>query len=203
MVEVAIVNYGVGNLKSVKRAIERAGARPIITLSADDVAKAGAIILPGVGSFKSAMEGLQPLMSTLREAISRGKPVLGICLGLQLFFEWSEEGGGVGGLGLMKGVVDRLPSSVKVPHMGWNTISIESQNPLVEGVPDGSYVYFVHSYKANPEDPGNIVATTVYGVKFPSIVWRKPLIFGTQFHPEKSGGVGFTMIKNFVSMARR
>jgi len=203
MVTIAIVNYGVGNLKSVKRALEKLGATPLITLKGEDLITADAIILPGVGSFKSAMEGLKPMLQSLYEAVKGGKPILGICLGLQLYFEWSEEGGGVKGLGLIEGHVDKLPSTVKVPHMGWNTIKIEAESPLIEGVPDEAYVYFVHSYKVNPRRHENVVATTIYGVKFPSMVEAKPSIFGTQFHPEKSGKIGLTMLKNFIELARR
>ena len=203
MVIIAIVNYGVGNLRSVKRALEKIGATPLITLKAEDLVNADAIILPGVGSFKSAMDGLKPILQSLYEAVKSGKPILGICLGLQLYFEWSEEGGGVKGLGLIEGYVDRLPDTVKVPHMGWNTIKIGAACPLIEGVPDGAYVYFVHSYKVNPKRHENIVATTSYGVEFPSIVEAKPSIFGTQFHPEKSGKVGLTMLKNFIELTRR
>ncbi len=203
MTVIAIVNYGVGNLKSVKRSLERLGATPLITLNVKDIVEADAIILPGVGSFKSAMEGLKPIIDDLLQAIRSGKPILGICLGLQLYFEWSEEGGGIKGLGLIEGHVDKLPDNVKVPHMGWNTIEIEAQSPLIEGVSDKSYVYFVHSYKVNPKNREHVIATTSYGVKFPSIIEAKPLIFGTQFHPEKSGKIGLTMLKNFISLARR
>jgi len=203
MTVIAIVNYGVGNLKSVKRSLERLGATPLITLNVKDIVEADAIILPGVGSFKSAMEGLKPIIDDLLQAIRSGKPILGICLGLQLYFEWSEEGGGIKGLGLIEGHVDKLPGNVKVPHMGWNTIEIEAQSPLIEGVPDKSYVYFVHSYKVNPKNREHVIATTSYGVRFPSIIEAKPLIFGTQFHPEKSGKIGLAMLKNFISLARR
>ncbi len=203
MVTIAVVNYGVGNVRSVKRALEKIDAIPLITLKAEDLINADAIILPGVGSFKSAMEGLKPVLQSLYEAVKSGKPILGICLGLQLYFEWSEEGGGIGGLGLIEGYVDRLPNTVKVPHMGWNTIKIEATCPLIEGVPNEAYVYFVHSYKVNPKRHENIITTTNYGVEFPSIVEAKPLIFGTQFHPEKSGKIGLTMLRNFIELARR
>jgi len=199
---VAIVDYGIGNLRSIKRALESTGATPIIASSDGDIKKADAIVLPGVGSFKSAVQNLGPLLQPLYEAIEEGRPVLGICLGLQLFFEWSEEEG-VKGLGLIEGFVDRLPSTVKVPHMGWNSINVRAWSPIIDGIPDGAYMYFAHSYKVNPKKGDVVVATTTYGCDFPSIVEAKPAIFGTQFRPEKSGNYGLAILKNFVKLARR
>jgi glutamine amidotransferase len=202
MVRVVIVDYGVGNLRSIKRALERAGAIPVITSSRDDIKRADAIVLPGVGSFKGATQNLGPILRPLYETIEEGRPVLGICLGLQLFFEWSEEGG-VKGLGLIEGFVDRLPSTVKVPHMGWNSIKIRTWSPIIDGIPNGAYMYFVHSYKANPKKKDVVMATTTYGCDFPSIVEAKPALFGTQFHPEKSGSYGLAILKNFVKLVKR
>jgi glutamine amidotransferase len=202
MVRVVIVDYGVGNLRSIKRALERAGAIPVITSSRDDIKRADAIVLPGVGSFKGVTQNLGPILQPLYETIGEGRPVLGICLGLQLFFEWSEEGG-VKGLGLIEGFVDRLPSTVKVPHMGWNSIKIRTWSPIIDGIPNGAYMYFVHSYKANPKKKDVVMATTTYGCDFPSIVEAKPALFGTQFHPEKSGSYGLAILKNFVKLVKQ
>ena len=203
------VEYGVRGDSGLRRrqfeehqeGLERVGAAPIITSSSGDIEKADAIVLPGVGSFKSAMQNLGPVLRPLYEAIEEGRPVLGICLGLQLFFEWSEEGG-VKGLGLIGGFVDRLPSTVKVPHMGWNRISVRAWSPIIDGIPDGAYMYFVHSYKVNPKKDDVVIATTTYGCDFPSIVEAKPALFGTQFHPEKSGSHGLAILRNFVKLAR-
>jgi glutamine amidotransferase len=202
MVSVAIVDYGVGNLRSIKRALERTGATSIITSSSSDIKRADAIVLPGVGSFKSATQNLGPMLQSLHEAIEGGRPVLGICLGLQLFFEWSEEGG-VKGLGLVEGFVDRLPSTVKVPHMGWNSINVRAWSPIIDGIPNGAYMYFVHSYKVNPKRSDVVIATTTYGCDFPSIIEAKPVILGTQFHPEKSGSYGLAILKNFVKLVKQ
>ncbi|MCS7139401.1 MAG: imidazole glycerol phosphate synthase subunit HisH [Candidatus Nezhaarchaeota archaeon] len=202
MVTIAIIDYGAGNLRSVKRAFEKVGATVSVTLKPEDIAMADAIVLPGVGSFKSAMENLKPIIQLLYESMREGKPMLGICLGLHLYFEWSEEGW-VKGLSFIEGYVDRLPNNVKVPHMGWNTIKVEKASPLIDNVPSGAYVYFVHSYKVNMHDNRSVIATTNYGVEFPSIIDVKSQIFGTQFHPEKSGKIGLTMLKNFVELIRR
>lgn len=203
MVVVAIIDYGIGNLRSIKRGLERAGATAVVTAREEDITGSDAIVLPGVGSFKSAMQNLGFMLYSLQETIKKGKPVLGICLGLQLCFEWSEEGEGVKGLGIVEGFVDKLPNVVKIPHIGWNTIKIRSWSPIIEGIRDGAYMYFVHSYKVNPKRVENVIATTTYGCEFPSIIEAKPLIFGTQFHPEKSGKDGLTLLKNFVKLAKR
>jgi glutamine amidotransferase len=142
----------------------------------------------------------QPDRDLIRQCAEEGKPLLGICLGLQLFMERSEEGGGGEGLGLLEGNVVALPPKEKVPQMGWNTIEVKRDDPFLEGVKSGSYVYFVHSYYTRPKDP-RLVATTEYGVRFPSIVAKGALV-GTQFHPEKSGGVGLCMLSNFVQAAK-
>ncbi|MEM4576101.1 MAG: imidazole glycerol phosphate synthase subunit HisH [Candidatus Nezhaarchaeales archaeon] len=203
MVVVAIIDYGIGNLRSIKRGLERAGATAVVTAREEDVMSSDAVVLPGVGSFKSAMQNLGDMLHSLQETIRGGRPVLGICLGLQLCFEWSEEGGGVRGLGIIEGFVDKLPNIVKIPHIGWNTIKIRSWSPIIEGIRDEAYMYFVHSYKVSPKRWENVIATTTYGCEFPSIIETKPLIFGTQFHPEKSGKDGLTILKNFVKLAKR
>ena len=145
---------------------------------------------------------MAPITGAVAEAMERGKPIFGVCLGLQLLFTQSSEGGSVKGLDFISGDVVKLPETVKTPQMGWNTINFAKSHPLLEGVKDHSYVYFVHSYYPQPTDPDVIVATTEYGVKFPSMVAKKN-IFATQFHPEKSSKIGLTMLKNFVRIIKR
>ncbi|RLF16513.1 MAG: imidazole glycerol phosphate synthase subunit HisH [Thermoprotei archaeon] len=199
--KVAIVNYGVGNLRGVKLGVERAGGEAVITERDSDLREADAIVLPGVGAFRDAMARLKGLEEALREEVASGKPLLGICLGLQLLFTESTERGTHSGLDLIKGRVVRLPSTVKVPHMGWNTVNLRRSSKLVEEVEQGSYVYFVHSYYAEPLEDVT-VAVTEYGVAFPSII-EKPPLYATQFHPEKSGKVGLRILRNFLDIARR
>jgi len=158
--------------------------------------------LPGVGAFRDAMASITPLKEELLKEVYSGKPLLGVCLGLQMLFDRSFEGGLFEGLKLIRGDAVKLPPGVKIPHMGWNTIRIVRENPLLDGVKDGAYVYFVHSYYVKPCEDNVIVAETDYGVKFPSIV-SKGCLYGTQFHPEKSGKVGLKILKNFVSLVKR
>ena len=196
MKTVAIFDYGVGNMHSIRRGIEMAGAAAKITTDRRDFRKADAIVLPGVGAFRSAKKLLEPAADLLKEEVEKGKPLLGVCLGMQLLFEWSDEGG-LPGMGLIKGKVVKLPAKVKVPHMGWNSIDQNKKHAFLGGVPSGSYAYFVHSYCAKPVDTKVVIGTTDYGVKFPSIVASGSMV-GTQFHPEKSGGLGLKMLANFV-----
>ncbi len=196
MAKAVIFDYGVGNLLSLKTALEKAGFTASIGTSAKDLAKADAIALPGVGSFTAASSKLDAVKETLQTKVKEGTPLLGICLGLQLFFEESEEGPGVG-LAFFKGRNVQLPSTVKVPHMGWNTLNIVRQNELLEGIAEGTYVYFVHSLYPVPKDQSIICTTTKYGTTFTSAVASKN-IYGTQFHPEKSGDVGLKILKNFA-----
>lgn len=200
MVKIAIVDYGVGNLHSIRRGLELAGAQAEITHEPAVIAAADAIVLPGVGAFKSAMQELGTNLAIIRQATSLGKPLLGICLGMQLLLTWSEEGGHTEGLGLILGKVVKLPRTQKVPHMGWNSLKINREHPFLAGIQSGAYVYFVHSYHVQPEDETTILATTTYGIEFPAVVARG-LVLGTQFHPEKSGEVGLQMLRNFVGMA--
>lgn len=193
---ICVIDYGVGNLRSITRGLERAGATVKLTRSIEDVSEAEAVVLPGVGAFRDALENLEPLKERLLQEVKGGKPLLGICLGLQLLFEESAEGGHAKGLALIKGRVVRLPSNVKVPHIGWNTIEVRKECPLLSGV-GNAYLYFVHSYYAVPEEEGVVAATTRYGVEFPSVIWKEN-IFATQFHPEKSGEVGLRILRNFV-----
>lgn len=196
MPEVVIFDYGVGNLLSLKTALEKAGLTASIGTTAQDLAKADAIALPGVGSFTAASSKLDAVKEILQTKIQEGTPLLGICLGLQLFFESSQEGPG-DGLALFKGKNMQLPNNVKVPHMGWNTLNILKPNDLFEDIAEGTYVYFVHSLYPVPKDKKIVCTTTEYGTTFTSAVASRN-IYGTQFHPEKSGDVGLKILKNFV-----
>jgi glutamine amidotransferase len=199
---VAVVNYGVGNLRSIKRGLERSGAHVKITHNPNELHRSDAIILPGVGAFAPAVKNLAPITDVVKEAMESGKPILGVCLGLQLLFTRSSEGGSIRGLDFLSGDIVKLPDNVKIPQMGWNTIDFAQAHPLLEGVKDHSYVYFVHSYYPQPSDPKVNITTTEYGVRFPSMVAKKNL-FATQFHPEKSSKTGLTILKNFVKIVKR
>jgi glutamine amidotransferase len=196
-----IFDYGVGNLLSLKTALEKAGLTASIGTTAEDLAKADAIALPGVGSFTAALERLDKVKEALQAKVSEGTPLLGICLGLQLFFESSEEGPG-SGLAFFEGTVKQLPGTVKVPHMGWNTLNIAKPNELFEDIAEGTYVYFVHSLYPAPKDPNIVCTKTEYGTTFTSAAAQKN-IYGTQFHPEKSGDIGLKILKNFAKTVVR
>src|SRR5665647_1163221 len=196
MPEAVIFDYGVGNLLSLKTALEKAGLTASIGTTAQDLAKADAIALPGVGSFTAASSKLHMIKEILQTKIQEGTPIIGICLGLQLFFESSQEGPGEG-LAFFKGINMQLPNTVKVPHMGWNTLSVVKSNELFDGIAEGTYVYFVHSLYPATKDKKIVCTTTEYGTTFTSAVASKN-IYGTQFHPEKSGDVGLKILKNFV-----
>lgn len=197
--QIAVIDYGMGNLRSVFRALQYAGGKPLLTSSVEELEASDALVLPGVGAFEDAMANLYPLRAKIEES-SRQKPLLGICLGLQLFFTQSEESQGEKGLDLIKGRVVRLPPGVKVPHMGWNSLEIKKESRLLEGIKDGEYFYFVHSYYARP-DKHVVVATTSYALDLPAIV-EEDRVLATQFHPEKSGKAGLKVIENFVDIAR-
>jgi imidazole glycerol-phosphate synthase subunit HisH len=201
MPEAVIFDYGVGNLLSLKCALEKVGFTAEIGVSAQELKKADAIALPGVGSFSAAITKLDTVKQTLLEKVEDGTPLIGICLGLQLFFPESEEGPGRG-LGLFEGKNVRLRGDVKVPHMGWNTLQLVKQNPLFDGVANESYVYFVHSLYPVPMDMEIVAAETEYGVTFTSAVTSKN-VFGTQFHPEKSGDIGLKILENFAKIVKR
>ena len=201
---VVIVDYGMGNLRSVQKAFEFLGARALVTSSPAAVRRAGRLVLPGVGAFGDAMRELESrrLLEPIRSRIEAGIPFLGLCLGLQLLFETSEESPGVQGLAVLPGRVRRLPRrprSLKIPHMGWNQLEIVDRGSWIvdRRVQDGSFVYFVHSYYAAPAQRGVVAAQTTYGCTFPSVVCRGN-IAATQFHPEKSQRVGLTILKNFL-----
>ncbi|MCB2300970.1 imidazole glycerol phosphate synthase subunit HisH [Clostridium tagluense] len=195
---IAIVDYGVGNLKSVQNALKAINIPSIISSDKEEIAKSRSIIVPGVGAFPDAMKNLRDkgLDVVIKRAAEAGKPILGICLGMQLFFEESEEIERCTGLGLFKGTVKKLEGSIKIPHMGWNDLSFESYTALLEGVVEHSYVYFVHSYYAQVGEDNIVNAYTMYEKKIPAIV-SKGNIFGLQFHPEKSGEAGMKLLKNF------
>jgi glutamine amidotransferase len=199
---VAVVNYGVGNLRSIRKGIEKSGVQVKVTHNSTDIRSADAIVLPGVGAFAPAVKNMEPIADVVAEAMNDGTPILGVCLGLQLLFTRSSEGGSIKGLDFISGEVVKLPESVKTPQMGWNTINFTKSHPLLDGVKDHSYVYFVHSYYPQPTDPDVVVATTEYGVSFASMVAKKNL-FATQFHPEKSSKTGLMMLKNFVRIVKR
>ena len=191
-----IFDYGVGNLLSLKTALEKVGFNVSIGTNKMDLTKADVIALPGVGSFTASLEKLNTIKETLQTKVAEGTPLLGICLGLQLFFESSQEGPG-DGLAFFKGKVLELPKTVKVPHMGWNTLDIVKPNELLEGIADGTYVYFVHSLYPVPKDQAIVCTNTTYGITFTSAICSKN-IYGTQFHPEKSGDVGLQILRNFA-----
>ncbi len=199
---ITIVDYGMGNLRSVSKAIEHLGAPCTISSTAKALEKAQKIILPGVGAFGDAMKELKrlKLIEPIRQQAVEGKKILGVCLGLQLFFEKSEENPGIKGLGLIPGKILRFRSQqIKIPHMGWNDLKFRKEHPLLKGVPDHSYFYFVHSYYAKPDSTAAILASCQYGTEtFPAIVGIKNL-FATQFHPEKSQEAGLKILENFIA----
>ena len=197
---IALIDYGMGNLRSVQKAFEACGASPEVTSDPKDIEKADKIVLPGVGAFSHAMQELKKrkLLGVLKEKIGDGTPYLGLCLGLQLLFSRSEEGKEKG-LGILPGEVKRFRGALKVPHMGWNTLSVKKKNcPLLEGVGVSDYFYFVHSFYAVPEEKSAVSSTTGYGKEFCSSVWQDN-IFATQFHPEKSQKAGLGILRNFLA----
>jgi glutamine amidotransferase len=198
---IAIVDYGVGNLRSVQRAFEYVGTEVTVTAHRGTIESALAVVLPGVGAFGEAMSNLERagLTDVIRQVIVQGRLFLGICLGLQLLFEESEEMGQHRGLGVFGGQVKRFEVGLKVPQIGWNQIHIQRASPLLEGVADGSYAYFVHSYYVAPADPEIVLATTDYEIDYASIVGQGN-VFGIQFHPEKSQAVGLRILRNFTAL---
>jgi len=202
-VMILIVDYQMGNLRSVQKGFEKVGHEALVSSNPDDLARADKIVLPGVGAMADALAELQrrELIEPIRTAITAGKPFLGICLGLQMLFEVGYEDGRHEGLGVVPGEVVpfELPGEYKVPHMGWNQIQIENRPPILEGIADGAYFYFVHSYYVVPKDPKVIATQTEYGTTFCSMIWRDNL-FATQFHPEKSQADGLRLLKNFAEL---
>lgn len=200
---IAIVDYGMANLHSVQKGFEKVGYEAIITGDPKIIEMASGLVLPGVGAFKVCMDNLvdRGLIAPLFQWIEEGKPFLGICVGLQLLFTESEEFGNCKGLGLFKGKVKRFPSGLKIPHMGWNTVTIRLTTPIFQNIPDLSYFYFVHSYYVDSEQPEIVAATTDYGKPFASVIW-KDNIFACQFHPEKSQALGLKILKNFGDIVK-
>lgn len=197
MTEWTLLDYGAGNLHSLRRALERAGARPVVTDDAADLVDAKVAVLPGVGAFGPVMQSLAGSAQELRQRHRDGRPTLAVCIGQQVLHEGSGEAPGVAGLGILPGQVVRLPASAgKVPHMGWNTLEVVRPDPALEGVRTGSHVYYVHSFAAVP-GPDCLAATT-YGLRFAALV-RQGNTVGTQFHPEKSGPVGARILANLVT----
>lgn len=196
-----IIDYGAGNIKSVSKALDYLKAKHKITNSPKDIANAEKLIFPGVGNFGEVMAQLEKLklIRPIKEFISSGKPYLGICLGLQVLFESSEESSGVKGLGILKGNVKKLKTKFKIPQIGWNTINIKKKSKLLAGIKEGSYFYFVHSYYVQPSDKKVILTTTDYETEFVSAV-EKENIYAVQFHPEKSGDAGLKVLENFVKI---
>jgi glutamine amidotransferase len=202
---VVVLDYGLGNLRSVTRGLERAGASVDVSADPEALDDADGVVLPGVGAFGEGMENAGPFRDALRDVADGDRPLFGICLGMQMLLTDSEEAerageGSARGLDLIPGTNVRFGDEVTVPHMGWNDLDVEREHPIVEGV-DGAYAYFVHSYYPVPEDQRAVVARTTYGEAFPSVVADESgTVFGTQFHPEKSGETGLQILRNFVSM---
>ena len=205
---IAIIDYGMGNLRSVQKGFEAVGAEAIVTRDSKKILSAKSVVLPGVGAFKACMDNLEKfdLIDTVKQSVQSGKPFLGICLGLQLLFSQAEEFGSVAGLGILKGKVvgfKNAPASsepLKIPHMGWNNVEVKPSHPLFESVPNRSYFYFVHSYYVIPEDEATVATTTNYGIDFVSGIHHEN-IHAFQFHPEKSQQIGLTVLKNFSRLS--
>ena len=202
MAKLAIIDYGMGNLRSVQKAFEYIGVDAAVTDDPQVILRADGAVLPGVGAFCDCMQNLGDagLTNAVKEFAASGRPFLGICLGLQLLFERSQEGGSFGGLGILPGEVVALPPGRKIPHMGWNTLEIHRPHPVLDGLSlgdDGRHAYFVHSYQLQATDPADVVASTNYGGPVTAVVARDSMI-GTQFHPEKSQRFGLALIANFL-----
>ena len=200
---IAIVDYDAGNLKSVEKALIYIGEKPLVTDDSEVILSADKIILPGVGAFGEAMDKLKArgLVDTLRKAVEKGIPLLGICLGMQLLFDGSDESEGVEGLSILPGKITRIPANGvdKIPHMGWNSLEFPKQSKLFAGINEGAFVYFVHSYYLQADNEEDVAATTEYITHIHAAV-ESGNVFGCQFHPEKSGEVGLSILKNFVSL---
>ncbi len=200
---IAIIDYDAGNIKSVEKALQKLGADVVITKDAETILSADKVILPGVGAFGDAMSNLKKydLISVIKQVVAKGTPFLGICLGLQLLFDRSDETPGVEGLGILKGDILRIPDheDLKIPHMGWNSLHFQNGGRLFEGLPEDAYVYFVHSYYLKAEEEEIVKATAEYGVTIHASV-EKDNVFACQFHPEKSSDVGLQILKNFVEL---
>jgi len=199
---IAVIDYGAGNLRSVANALVKLGCEPQVTREPADVLRATAVIFPGVGAAGDTMQQLRRsgMDKAILEVVRENRPLLAICLGMQVLLSASEEYGQTECLGVIPGTVRRLPSGLTVPHMGWNQVKQTAAHPIFDDIPDEANFYFVHSYYADPDDPGVAAGTTEYGISFCSVIARDNLI-GTQFHPEKSGDLGLRMYDNFLRMA--
>ncbi len=199
---IAIVDYGAGNLRSVANAIARLGHEAEVTSSASKLLDASMVFLPGVGAAADTMQGLQSLglADVIRKLVAKGRPLFGVCIGLQILFSHTEEGGGHDCLGIIPGRVKKLPAGLKIPHMGWNQVKQQAAHPVFDGIPDEANFYFVHSYYAAPDDRAVVIGETDYGLPFGSVLARGNLV-ATQFHPDKSGEFGLKFYDNFLRLA--
>jgi glutamine amidotransferase len=199
---IAVVDYGIGNLRSAEKALQHLGAGARLTGGAADIASARAVVLPGVGAFGACMRALREsgLEAVTKEAATDGRPFLGICVGMQMLFDGSEESPDVAGLGIVPGRVSRLPSSVRLPQMGWNTLTITPGSKLCAHLPDPAWLYFVHTFAPEPADDAVVAAWCDYGRRFAAAI-ESGSVWATQFHPEKSGEVGLRLLQNFVEVA--
>ena len=202
---IAIIDYDAGNIRSVEKAMQFLGEEPVVTSDRDVILSAEKVILPGVGAFGDAMGKIRGygLEKVIQDTVEKGTPFLGICLGLQLLFERSDESEGVPGLGILQGEILRIPDreDLKVPHIGWNSLAYPSQGTLFQGIPEGEYVYFVHSYYLKARDERIVKASTEYGVTIHASV-EKDNVYACQFHPEKSSQIGMKILQNFVNIGR-
>jgi glutamine amidotransferase len=198
-VKIAVVDYGIGNLRSAEKAFQHLGADAVLTSDPREITLAGAVVLPGVGAFGSCMTALRNsgLEEVTKAAATDGRPFLGICIGMQMLFDASDESPGVAGLGVVAGHVTRLPDGVRLPQMGWNTLSVNPESRLCTALPDPAWLYFVHSFAPEPADRDVVAAWCHYGRSFAAAIEAGPL-WATQFHPEKSGAVGLQLLRNFV-----
>jgi imidazole glycerol-phosphate synthase subunit HisH len=199
---IAVIDYGAGNLRSITNGLRKVGAHARVVDLPGSLTEADGIVLPGVGAFGDAMGRLERFRPAISSAVKSGIPFLGLCLGEQVIFDASEESPGVAGLGLFRGRCMRFAGGLKVPHMGWNTITIVKDTPLFSGIEDGEHFYFVHGYYPVPDSGGIVAATTEYGISFASAI-AEGHVFATQFHPEKSGDAGLAVLANFLSITRR
>ena len=199
--KLGIVDHGTGNIYSLKKALEHLGVDTVVSKDAKVLDSCSGIVLPGVGAFCDAASNMSAdgLEQVIMNQAAKGKLILGICLGMQLMYDYSTEGGMHKGLGLISGWVDRIPDKVKVPHMGWNTLSIQKESKVLEGIGDGDYVYYVHSYYVKPEDSYYVCACSSYGIDIPAVVVKENIV-GMQFHPEKSGEIGLKILNNLKEL---
>ncbi|OKY77714.1 MAG: Glutamine amidotransferase HisH [Candidatus Methanohalarchaeum thermophilum] len=201
--EISIIDYGLGNIKSIRKGLEEVGATTVVTENKKDLNQSDGIVIPGVGAFEDGMKEIESLKYTIYDNIESGKPILGICLGMQMFLTKSQEGKQtIKGLDLIRGEAKKLPDKVKVPHIGWNSINLNKEHWIFNEIPGKAYFYFVHSYYSDLKYKKDILSTTDYGIRFPSAISRKN-VTGLQFHPEKSGENGLKILENYVKYVKR